>query len=105
MPVLINFEENSSGKRLFIYFHTAFLAKLCSNLAETNSTKDPSFLSNLLYNLLQSDPDLSSHARELEDERDDLRRRLERLEEAAAMTKSQPEQIVAKSRKKERAKK
>src|SRR5256885_4317051 len=33
-------------------------------------------------NWWQSDPDLSSHARELEDERDDLRRRLERLEEA-----------------------
>src|SRR3954452_10397979 len=56
-------------------------------------------------NWWQSDPDLSSHARELEDERDDLRRRLERLEEAAAMKESQSEQIVAKLRKKERAKK
>jgi hypothetical protein len=56
-------------------------------------------------NWWQSDPDLSSRARELEAERDDLRRRLERLEEVAAMRERESERSPTKPRKNGRSKK
>jgi hypothetical protein len=43
-------------------------------------------------NWWQSDPALSSRARELEDERDDLKNRLERLEAMLALRNGEPEQ-------------
>jgi len=42
-------------------------------------------------NWWQSDPDLSSHAKELEKERDDLRERLERLEKRLALRDGEQE--------------
>ena len=56
-------------------------------------------------NWWQSDPDLSSRARELEEERDDLRDRLERLEKMVATANGESDQIVAKPNKGSRAKK
>src|SRR5215216_6740489 len=41
-------------------------------------------------NWWQSDPDLSSRARELEEERDDLKNRLERLEAMLALNNAKP---------------
>jgi hypothetical protein len=55
-------------------------------------------------NWWQSDPDLSSRARELEEERDDLRDRLERLEKMVATANGESDQIVAKPNKGSRAK-
>lgn len=55
-------------------------------------------------NWWQSDPDLSSRARELEQERDDLRNRLERLEHAIATRESQSEQVRSEPRKNGRTK-
>jgi hypothetical protein len=43
-------------------------------------------------NWWQSDPDLSSRAKELEEERDDLRNRLERLEALLALKDAKPDE-------------
>jgi hypothetical protein len=43
-------------------------------------------------NWWQSDPDLSSRARELEEERDDLKNRLERLEALLALKTAEPDE-------------
>jgi hypothetical protein len=57
-------------------------------------------------NWWQSDPDLSSRARELEEERDDLRDRLERLEKMVATTQNgDTKQIMSKPNRSRRAKK
>jgi Gas vesicle protein len=55
-------------------------------------------------NWWQSDPALSSRARELEEERDDLKDRLERLERTLALKNGKPEQEVPKPRRKRKAK-
>jgi len=46
-------------------------------------------------NWWQSDPALSSRSRELEEERDDLKERLERLEAILALRNGEPEQAAA----------
>src|SRR5436305_4038670 len=55
-------------------------------------------------NWWQSDPDLSSRARELEQERDDLRERVERLEEVVATRKGESEQNLSGQRRSKRTK-
>jgi hypothetical protein len=53
-------------------------------------------------NWWESDPSLSSHAKELEQENDDLRTRLERLEQAAGLPAPQPgEEVVVETRHRE----
>jgi hypothetical protein len=53
-------------------------------------------------NWWESDPTLSSHAKELEEENDDLRERLERLEEVAGLPGPRPgEEIVVETRTRE----
>jgi hypothetical protein len=53
-------------------------------------------------NWWESDPTLTSHAKELEEENEDLRERLERLEEMAGLPAPQPgEEIVVESRSRE----
>jgi hypothetical protein len=53
-------------------------------------------------NWWESDPSLSSHAKELEEENEDLRERLERLEELAGLPAPQPgEEIVVETRSRE----
>jgi hypothetical protein len=53
-------------------------------------------------NWWESDPTLSSHAKELEEENDDLRERLERLEEVAGLPAPRPgEEIVVETRTRE----
>ena len=54
-------------------------------------------------NWWQSDPALSSRARELEEERDDLKQRLERLESALALKNGEPGQGAPKPRRKKKA--
>jgi len=53
----------------------------------------------------QSDPSLSSRARELEEERDDLKERLERLEARLALRSGEPEQDAPRPRRKKGARK
>jgi hypothetical protein len=53
-------------------------------------------------NWWESDPALSSRARELEEENDDLRERLERLEEAAGLPAPRPgEEVIVETRREE----
>jgi hypothetical protein len=53
-------------------------------------------------NWWESDPSLSSHAKELEEENEDLRERLERLEDLAGLPAPQPgEEIVVETRSRE----
>jgi hypothetical protein len=53
-------------------------------------------------NWWESDPALSSRARELEDENEDLRTRLERLEEVAGLPAPRPgEEVIAETRREE----
>jgi len=56
-------------------------------------------------NWWQSDPDLSSRARELEEERDDLKNRLERLEAILALKDAEPDETIAEPQRKRNAKK
>jgi len=55
-------------------------------------------------NWWQSDPDLSSRARELEEERDDLKNRLERLEAMIALKDADPDETTLQPRRKKKAK-
>src|SRR5436190_22308259 len=53
-------------------------------------------------NWWESDPALSSHARELEEENEDLRSRLERLEQMAGLPAPQPgEEVIVETRHRE----
>src|SRR5919109_4910286 len=53
-------------------------------------------------NWWESDPALSSHARELEEENEDLRARLDRLEEMAGLPAPQPgEEVIVETRRRE----
>jgi len=55
-------------------------------------------------NWWQSDPDLSSRARELEEERDDLKNRLERLEAMLALKDAEPDETILQPRRKKKTK-
>src|SRR4051812_46915727 len=55
-------------------------------------------------NWWQSDPDLSSRARELEEERDDLKNRLEHLEAMIALKDAESDETTSESRRKKKAK-
>src|SRR5215211_65022 len=56
-------------------------------------------------NWWQSDPDLSSRARELEEERDDLKNRLERLEAILALNNAKTDETTVEPHQKDRANK